>query len=107
MLFICLNNNILSIINIYLNILKSISPTSQQNHKVRGIEYYDRRRLLALYFYMYVFYFFFLSSGRLVKVGLLVKVVFSVLFFFLKEQKLRGFFRKKRHFVEAQLLKWH
>lgn len=101
MLFICLNNNI------YLSILKSISPTSQQNHKVRGMEYYDRRMLLV-YISMYTYFtFFFFPSGELVRVTLLVNVVWSVWVIFLKEQKLSRFFRKKRYFVEVQLLKWH
>lgn len=106
MLFICLNNNILYTINIYLSILKSISPTSQQNHKVRGMEYYDRRMLLV-YISMYTYFTFFFSSGELVRVTLLVSVVWSVWVIFLKEQKLSGFFRKKRYFVGVQLLKWH
>lgn len=56
MLFICLNNNILFIINIYLGILKSISSTSYQSHKVREVEYYDGRLLLALYVYISFFF---------------------------------------------------
>lgn len=55
--------------NIYLGILKSISSTSYQSHKVRETEYYDGRLLLTLYVYIYIFIFFFspwrAGKGRL------------------------------------------